>query len=222
MKAMKTALWAVALVCLFAAPAAAMGPVDGEVGAVYWANNYDTGGLADLSSDGNTPGLRAEVWFLQRYGVRGSFFNTDYDDISVLDNESSYTSLDLMWRVFSPTDDNFIAVGAGWQEMDLNMVGMNGDTSGVRLSVEGRVSFGLFYAYGQGSYMPELDDASTPTTDLEDISGSDIEVGVAWKALPFMAVRAGYRLQNVEFTQVGFGDGDIDTDGFLAGISARF
>ena len=219
------------MLCL---PAMAVGPVQGEVGAVWWANNFDaSAGLANVSSDAGAPGFHAELWIMNKYGFRAERFSSDLDDIGGA--SADYTSIDVLWRPISPTGNNFFAVGLGWQEMDLATVGLDGDTSGVRVAAEGRVGLGaLFYAYAQGSYFPSLDEANASNPQLgrfEDLDGHEYEIGVSWKVFPFMSMRAGYRTYNVNFNETGIDpllgigtelSGEVESDGFLLGLSARF
>jgi hypothetical protein len=217
-----------ALATLTSAPALAMGPVDGEVGAVWWANDHDAMyGESILSSEAGAPGFRAELWFRERYGVRAERYSSDTGDIG--GGTSDYTSLDFMWRAFSPTENNYFAIGAGWQEIDLDMIGLAGETSGVRLALEGRVALGgLFYIYGQGYYLPALDDAQVVDPGLgplRDMDGHMLEAGLSWKIAPFMSMRGGYRQHSVDFTTTLLDveiDGEAESSGFLLGLSFRF
>ncbi len=216
------------------APALAVGPIDGEVGAVWWANEFQsTGGSTAISGDGDAPGYRAELWLFKKYGVRAGQFSSDLGDLS-MDN-ADYLSVDVMWKVFSPTENNYFAVGAGWQDMDLASVGLDGNTSGARLTADGRVAAaGLVYFYGHASSLPSLDDAdATIAADgtFEDLSGFETEVGVSVKLAPFVSLRGGYRTQTVDFTRTGFVplpgqpatvSGEVESDGFLAGLTFRF
>ncbi|NIM61698.1 MAG: hypothetical protein GTO30_08605, partial [Acidobacteria bacterium] len=68
-------------------------------------------------------------------------YRTDLDDFAAIET-SDYTSVDVMWRPFSPTQNNYVAVGLGWQQMDLNTIGLQGDTGGVRVNVDGRIGLG--------------------------------------------------------------------------------
>ncbi len=232
MKTMRKAALAIQTVALATAqPALALGPVDGEVGAVYWANNFDTnGGIAALSEDAGAPGYRGELWLFNRYGVRAGIYSSDLDDFGV--ETSDYTSVDLLWRPFSPSENSFVAIGAGWHEMELVSIGFDGKTSGVRLTAEGRVGAGPVYFYGQGAYLPDLDEAAAVNPldgNFVDLSGMEYEVGVSWKMAPFVAMRAGYRMHTIEFTRTDIGGvpgtqmtGEVETDGFLAGLSIQF
>jgi opacity protein-like surface antigen len=217
------------LSCCLVGQAMALGPVDGEFGAIWWENDYEsTGTGSDLSSSASAPGFRGELWFLKRYGIRAAMFSSDVEQVGVED--SDYTSVDLMWKAVAPMENNFFAVGLGWTEMDLSSAGMAVDTSGARISVEGRVALvGLVYVYGQGSYLPELDDgeALNPLDgNFTDMTGFEYEAGVSVKMAPFLSLRAGYRAQKVDFTRVDLVgaefDGDSESSGFLAGLTVRF
>ncbi len=213
------------LTCL---PASAMGPVDGEVGAAWWHNSFSSDdGTSTITSDAGAPGYRAELWFLQRYGVRAERYSSELDDFDL--STSNSTSLDFMWRAFSPSENNYFALGLGWQEIDLGTIGLAGDSSGIRLALEGRVALGgLFYLYGQGYYLPSLDDTEATDPGLgqfEDMDGHILEAGISWKLAPFVGMRAGYRLQNVSFTRTVLDtqyEGEAEADGFLLGLCVRF
>lgn len=216
------------LLLLATIPAFAMGPIDGEVGAVWWANEFEsTGGASTLSADGDAPGYRAEMWLFHRYGVRAGAYASDLSDISAAD--SDYMSVDLLWRAISPLENTFLALGVGYQEMDLASIGLAGDTSGARISAEGRVGLGVVYFYGQGSYLPELDDApAVQASDgrFFDMTGMEFEVGVSWKMFPFVNLRAGYREHSVDFTREDSlsnrFEGTAESSGFLAGLTFNF
>ena len=122
-----------------------------------------------------------------------------------------------------------VAFGVGWQQFDLSTIGLDGDTSGARVTAEARASIGVAYVYGQASYQPSLDDA--PASDLlggvfEDLSAYEVELGVSWQFMPLMSLRAGYRQQSVDFTRSGTISGDFNADaessGFLVGFGAHF
>jgi hypothetical protein len=222
------------LLCCCALPALAAGPIDGEVGAVWWANDFDySSEAASTSTSAGAPGFRAELWFFNKFGARAERYSSDVDALT--SETADYTSIDALWRPFSPTQNNFLALGLGWQDMDMSTIGLDGETSGPRAVLEGRVSLGgLFYAYGHGSYMPELDDAqpSDPMFgEYEDLSAYQLELGVSWKAAPFLSVRGGYMTYATDFRQTGIDpllgvgtelDGEVESKGFLVGLSARF
>jgi hypothetical protein len=230
-------LWIfVATVALVGAAATveAAGPVDGEIGAIYWNSEFDSSGVAALASDAGSTGLRAQLWLFNKYGVKAGVYRTDLNDFAAVET-SDYTSLDLMWRPLSPTQNNYLAVGLGWQQMDLNTIGLQGDTDGVRVNVDGRVGLGkIVFAYGEASYLPSLSDAMALTPALgqfENMSGYEYEFGVSVKPFPFVQIRAGYRMHSVDFDQtgldplLGFGTamkGTAESSGILAGLTFNF
>jgi opacity protein-like surface antigen len=224
----KPRLGIVLIAVLLSTPVLALGPVDGEIGAVWWANEFDSdGGAANVSSDAGAPGFFAQLWFFDRFGLKASQYTSDLDDVGA--DSADYTSVDAMWRPFSPSENNFIALGLGWEEMDLASIGLDGDTSGARVTVEGRIAVAVVYFYGQGSYLPKLDDTpATVAADgvFEDLSSLELEAGVAWKVAPFIGLRGGYRSQKVDFTRIPeIGpelEGEVDSNGFFAGLNFRF
>lgn len=215
------------LASLAGAPALALGPIDGEVGAVWWANDFDaeTGDLDD-SADGDAPGFRGELWF-KKYGLRAAMYSSDTDDLNIDQDSSDYMSVDLMWKAFAPTENNYVAVGLGWEELDI----LDSDTSGVRLSAEGRIGIlSVLHAYGHASYLPSMDDTSSSGFDgrFEDIDGLEYEVGISWKMAPFISMRAGYRETSFDFDFDPLEKSDpevassIESTGFLLGLGFHF
>ena len=214
---------------IVAAPALALGPMDGEVGALWWANEYETEGV---SADAGVPGMNAELWW-KSVGVRAQVLG-DVDEVS---SSSDYTALDVMWKAFSPTENNFFAVGLGWQDMGFTAVNssvanpfFSGDTAGVRVALEGRVGIvGMVYAYGQAAYLPAMDDAASDSLtpdEYNDMDGLEYEVGVSWKPAPFVSVRGGYRENQLDYTRRDLGgaesDESSDSSGFLLGVGFHF
>lgn len=221
-------VWIALLVCMLAAPALALGPVDGEVGALWWANEYETEGV---SADAGVPGLNAELWW-KKFGFRAQALG-DVDDVA---SSSDYTALDVMWKPFAPAENSFIAVGLGWQDMGFtaidagpNPVPFSGDTAGMRVALEGRVGIvGMVYAYGQAAYLPDMDNAADALTQdqYNDMDGLELEVGVSWKPAPFVSVRGGYRENSLDYNRVSLGGAESgessDSSGFLLGVGFHF
>jgi len=219
---------------LTAAPALAIGPVDGEFGAVWWANDFTvTEGGPGASASGDAPGYRVELWLFQRFGFHAAAYSSDLGDVGV--DSSDYLNVDVLWRAFSPSDNNYLAIGAGWEQMDLATIGLDGDTQGPRAVLEGRVGLlGPVYFYGLGSYLPALDDAKSidpALGEFRDMTGYELDAGVAWTILPFLSMRAGYRTQAIEYTRGGYVplpgepaqmDGEVDSSGYVAGLAFRF
>jgi hypothetical protein len=208
------------LLCL---PAMAAGPINGELGAAWWANDFDTRlGSESVSDDAGAPGFRGELWVFTDYGVRAAMYESAPKDF---ENETTYTSVDLMWKAFAPTENNYFALGLGWEDTDLAGI----DTAGARVSVEGQVSLvKVVHAYGQATYLPQMDDSNvSPDLSLEEMDGHELEVGIAWNAAPMLNVRAAYRETVIDFTQVDAllvseTDGSTESKGFLVGVGMRF
>lgn len=200
---MKTVIKIIALVCLsclsFSLPLIAAGPIDGEVTAIWWANDIEATSTTEATSAAaGAPGLRAELRMFKRYSVRAGRYRSDADS-----SGADYTNVDFMWHALAPTENNFVAIGLGWQRMSID--GFAGDPSGVRVSVAGRIELpaGL-YAYGHGSYTPSLQDTSSVDPllgDFDDLDAREYELGVAWEVTPVLRVHAGYRVNSLSFTR---------------------
>jgi len=192
-----------------AVPVAAAGPVDGEVTAFYWLSETTSefDGSPSFKEDSDDLGFRGELWFFKRLGVSAGMYSADLADS---DETVDYTNLDVEWRLISPSENNFFAVGVGWQKIDVG----DDDTSGPRVVVEGRVALvGILYFYGRGAYAPDLDDVGPATGG----KASEYDLGVMIKPAPFLQIFAGYRSNRVSFD--GF---DWDTTGPIAGVGINF
>jgi hypothetical protein len=218
----------VVLVCMAAGQALALGPVDGEVGAVWWENDYvSSGASSDFDSGAGAPGFKAELWIKKAFGFRANRHSSDVEALTA--EKSDFTSIDFMWRPFSPSENNFVAIGVGWQESDLATAGLASDTSGARINIEGRVAVaGVVYFYGQGSYLPEMGDTQSVSAGetFSDLSGHEYEVGASFNFLPVVGFKVGYREQNIDFTRAPLAgvavEGNSESTGFLAGLTVHF
>jgi hypothetical protein len=200
---------AVVVASLAIAPSLAAGPVDGEITAVYWLSDtkFDVTGEDTGTEKSEAIGFRAELWFVKKLGVSAGLFAADLADS---DETIDYNNLDVKWRVLSPTENNFLAIGAGWQQIDVG----GEDTGGVRIVVDGRVALvGFLYFYGRAAYVPSLSDVD----GLEGGSMTELEAGLMIKPAPFLQLFAGYRSNDVGFDGV-----DWTTDGLVGGIGFNF
>jgi hypothetical protein len=207
-------------------PAAAAGPIDGEVGAVYWSSNFDVNGA---TADATAPGLRAELWFVERYGLRAATYRSELDGADLESSDSA--NVDFIWRVVSVSRNNYFALGAGWQQMDIAAIGLQ-DTSGARLDADARIAVTKwFYFYGQGAYLPSLEDAASlhPAGGrFENMEAYEFEVGFAFEPTRFLSVRGGYRDCSLDYTRLGFDTqgtelpGTVQSSGFLLGLGIYF
>ena len=213
---MKRIVWILAVVatlCMLApSTAMALGPVDVEVRAAYWLAELDSDGEID---DMEGPGVEASVWFTNKLGVTGALYQTSGSGL--LDGlDIDFLSLDVKWRLLSPTEHNYLAVGVGYQTTDFDSF-ISFDTSGPRVLVEGNVGLvGILQGYGRYVYMPDLDDLA----GLTDGSGSEFEAGVKLK-FGIIEIFGGYRAHNMSFDDAG-SSVDLDTNGYLAGVGFEF
>ena len=210
-------LAAIALAALAAsfwtAPALALGPVNGEVTALYWGSDTDLNGFSESSGD---VAARAELWLFKKWGVSAGYFQPSPDGADM-----EYLNLDAKYRVFAPTDNNFIALGVGWQTVDFS-AGEGGDTAGPRVVAEGRFSVKIVYFYGRVAYLPKLDDIEFGEGSLTDGAGQEFEAGIQIKPFPFFQIFAGYRADKMSFDAPEGGTFEIENKGPVAGIGFNF
>ena len=117
---------------------------------------------------------------------------------------------------------SFIALGAGWQQIEIDAMGESVDSSGIRLVADGNVGVGkLVYLYGEYVYYLEMDGFSIEGMSTGDLDGYEFEFGVSIKPFPFLNLKAGYRISEFEYDF----DGGTETwtpDGYYAGVSFNF
>jgi len=179
--------------------ALAVNPIDGQIGLNWWANDFDAD-LDDGEVDAGAIGGEAQLWWNQSWGLKGALYRSDLAD-SAGGDDIDYLSIDLKRRLFSPTENNYIAAGLGYERLDMKR---SGDTQGVRLLVEGRLGLaGAVYAYGESAWMPAFED----TSSREDLDAVELELGVGFSPLPFMTVSAGWRKFALDFTDTATGSG---------------
>ncbi len=185
--------------CWLPVPAAmAVGPVDGQATLNWWANKFD----ADLGAgklDAGAFGGRVDLWWNERWGLGGAIYRSDLADSSGA-NDVDYFNLDVKRRLLSVTEHNYIAAGAGYEQLGLS----GGDAHGPRLLLEGQVGIlGAVYAYGQTAWMPVFGD----TDSRKNLDALELEGGVGFSPLPFMTLSAGWRKFDLNFTDKATGSG---------------
>lgn len=215
------------LLALASSMSLALGPVDVEAGIVYWDSETDFSlGSMSESFDSEDIGYFAEGWF-GKWGAKGAVYNVDFDDSGEEGDLSiEYTSLDLRRKLFAPSENNFFALGVGWQKIKIDTGDGNIDTNGFRLAAEGRVGLvGVLYIYGDAAYYFSLDDFDSEVTNPD---GWELEFGLSYKPAPFVNLRAGYRTSSLDFdidfseAVVGSASGSLEPSGFLVGVSVNF
>jgi hypothetical protein len=209
----------------------AAGPVDGEIGLLWWQTDFtrDTD-IEDVSIDAGAPGVRGELWFFNKLGVRAAMFSSDLGELD--EDDADYRSADLMYRLFSVTQKNYLALGLGWQDMEFTESGLATqlvETSGVRVIADGKVSLiRVVNLYGNYAWLPELDGYSPDqSADVyTDLEGREYEVGVSWTVLPFFDTRLSYRVTELDFTRepglFPTYEGTVENEGFLIGMGFHF
>ncbi len=218
---MKRTAWILAalmVVCLVApSTALALGPADVDAKLMYWLGDLEIEGTSD---DMKGVGLDVDVWFIDKLGVTLMYYPTSGG--GMLDGlDMDYMSLDVKWKVFSPGDNTYISVGAGYQDNSLDPGFESYDTSGFRLVAEGALGFNDFIqGYINYVYIPSLD--SFVEGVFDDGDGSEYELGVRF-TVKIVDIYAAYRAHNMGFQFLGGGPTEnIDNDGFVAGVGFRF
>lgn len=191
-------LLGLALFTLPASGALAAGPVDGEAGLNWWANDFDADlGAGDVNA--GAFGGHLQLWWKETWGLKGALYRSDLADSGNAD-DVDYLSVDLKRRLVSATENNFLAAGLGYERLDLR----GGDTQGLRILVEGRVGLvGAVWAYGHSAWMPVFDD----TAAREDQDAWEFEAGIGLSPLPFLKLSAGWRKFTLDFTDTATGSG---------------
>jgi hypothetical protein len=205
-----------AAVC--AGPALAAGPVDVEVGALYWAHDLELEMVETVEYSADAPALFGEVW-INKLGFTADWYQSDVDEPDVGDAEVDYKSLDARWKLLEVPGGNFLAVGAGMQQIDLSGDGESFDSTGFRIVADAKLGLGrIVYAFGEAAIWTGLDDFEGEGVLLEDPSGHEIEVGISIKPAPFFNIKAGYRTSTLDYDADGMG-AEWAADGFFAGLS---
>jgi hypothetical protein len=211
------ALFCAAALAAAIVPAFALGPVDGEVSALYWGSKTE---IATLDEGSGAPGGRADLWFFDRWGASAAMFEPSPEG-DLAGSDIGYANVDLKWRFLSATRNNFLAIGAGWERFTLDGLA-EGESDGVRVVAEGRVGIvKVLYFYGRAAYLPSLSDLDTGTVVLTDGSGSEGEVGLQLKPWPFVQFFAGWRQNKTEFRSVA-GDLSFENKGPVVGMGVNF
>ncbi len=211
-----TTLTLTVLFLLVSSSAMALGPVDVEARVMYWKGDAS---IDEGSADMDGYGAEFDLWFTNKLGVTANFWSVEGKDM-LQGFEKDYMSLDVKWRLLSPTEHNYLAVGVGYQDTDVGTPFGTFDTPGFRLVVEGNVGLvGILQGYGTLAYMPILDQLDD---EFDDGSGMEYEFGVQIK-FAVVGIYAGYRMHDMEFDFTdGPGSVSLKDDGFVAGVGFEF
>jgi hypothetical protein len=185
----------------------------GEVVVEWWANEIDLDtGAGSLDAGGL--GGHADLWF-GAWGARLAVLDSELEDVDV-NGDAKFFSLDLKRRLVSASDNNFLALGLGWEDIDL---ALGDSTSGVRLLAEGQFApLPVLHLYGQIAWMPELSDAGGRT----DLEGTEWEVGAACTPFPFITLRGGWRQFDLDFRRGADGRSSTSSSGPIFGAGVHW
>ncbi|NKB63721.1 MAG: hypothetical protein GKR95_16950 [Gammaproteobacteria bacterium] len=192
----------------------ALGPLDGEAGVAFWSNHFE----ADISNgdlDVGTTLAHGEVWLFNEWGVRGAYYDSDLEE-SEFSNQNR-TQLEVRKRFLSLGDNNFLAFGAGLENIALKS---GQESDGLRFSAEARLGLpSTVFLYGKAAWSPALQS----TSEFDDISSREMEVGAHFTPAPFVSLRLGYLQYELDYRSVASGGGGGTTSsGFFIGAGVHW
>ena len=193
---MKTRILAVGACLLVAAglaiaPARAIGPVDVEIGAMYWGADTE---VVNVSESAAAPALFGNVWMKNALGFGVSRYEASPEG-SLDGADSDFTAVDAKWRFMNATRNNFVAVGLGAEQVGF----VDDSTLAARLVVEGRVSVKMVYFFGKGAYLPSLGNMTIEGTPVDGKDGMELEAGVGYHPIPLLSVHLSYKTNDMDF-----------------------
>ncbi|NKB78209.1 MAG: hypothetical protein GKR96_14540 [Gammaproteobacteria bacterium] len=200
--------------CLQCQSLYALGPIDGEVGVAFWNNHFEAD-IANGELDVGTTLAHGEVWLFNEWGVRGAYYDSDLEE-SEFSNQNR-TQLEVRKRFLSLGDNNFLAFGAGLENIALKS---GQESDGLRFSAEARLGLpSTVFLYGKAAWSPSLQS----TSEFDDISSNEVEVGVHFTPAPFVSLRLGYLQYELNYTNAVSGvDGDSASSGFFVGAGVHW
>lgn len=216
---MKTRILAVGA-CLLAAaalstrPASALGPVDIELGAMYWDADTE---IVDVSESASAPALFGNVWLKNALGFGISRYEATPGG-SLDGADSDFTSVDAKWRFLNATRNNFVAVGLGAEQLGI----VDDSTIAPRLVVEGRVSVKMVYFFGKGAYLPSIGEMTIEGIPVNGKTGMELEAGVGVHPIPLMSINLSYKSNQIDLEDENLGEVTIDNTGPMLGLVFTF
>jgi len=196
------------------APSFAIGPVDVEVGLVYWFGEEKTTG--EPAEDAEDLGGWIDL------GVSRWHFALSQWRVSPPGGDTDFTALDVKYRVLAPSDGNFLALGIGGERVTAEGGGFKDDFTTARLIVEGGVSIKIVKLFGKYSYLPSLGDLDFGGDVLRGDKGQELEARVSLQFVPFFEIHGGYRLGDYDFDTTDGSSLSLETKGPFAGVGFRF
>ena len=214
---MRSCRWIVvaAVLCVISsAGALAAGPVDVEFGLAYWVADEDVTGEAKKNAE--------DFGGWVELGVSRWAFALSQWRVSPDEGSGDFTSLDVKFRVFEPTEGNFVALGVGGERFNVEGSGFKDDSTSARVLVEGGVSFKIVKIVGRYAYLPSLGDLTVGPDTVKGDKGYDAEAMISVHPLPFFFLHAGYRVSSLDF-ELPDGSGlTLEDKGPFAGVGFKF
>jgi hypothetical protein len=183
----------------------AAGPLDAEAGVLWWVHDVDATDVGKSNAD--AAGAYAEVWWANNWGISGDYYESDPGGGL---SSATAVSIDVKRRLLSPTENNYIALGMGWEDAELVT---GGNAQGPRFVAEGRFGIGIMFLYAQGAIMPDLGDAGA----RRNLDATEYEAGLSFTPFPFLNFRAGYRSFELDFS-----GGSQTSEGYFLGAALHF
>ncbi|MFC1681754.1 hypothetical protein ACFL1S_08265 [Pseudomonadota bacterium] len=188
--------------------------VDGSAYLSWWSNNFSANAV-DASFDAGTVGADAELWWRQRWGIKGSYYKSDVVESNSGDGPDFF-SIDVKRRLISLTENNFLALGLGWQTVDL---AKDGDTQGYRFLLQGGLGLTpVLSVYGHAAWLPGM----VESDEIGDPKGLEFEAGIAVKPFPFVSFRAGYRTFTLDYVSLDGANETSKSKGIIVGAGVTF
>jgi hypothetical protein len=187
--------------------------VNGEATLLYWFSEDEVG---SVSANSDNAALRGELWFNDRWGFTGGLYQTDPSgSLGGVD----YFNIDGKFRVISATDNNWLAVGLGYQNIDAGIA----STSGFRLTLDGHLSLmSILQGYARVAWMPDLDNLTLGITNLSGGSATEFDIGLMLHPVPLLGIWGGWRTFDTDFDQSGGSSFDLTSNGPYLGIGLDF
>ncbi len=185
----------------------AAGEFYGQAGLDRWSTEF-AGLDKKIENQESIEGF-AELWWNNKWSVRGQV--QSFDSYTSGYSASEHLSVDLKRRFFSLSEKNYVALGAGWEEITLD----SSDTySGLRLTAEGQLELASdISVYGQTSWLPELDNSISSN----NFEGRAFEAGLSFAPAPSLSVRFGYRRFRLDAGDSSGAGESSESDGFIFG-----
>jgi putative salt-induced outer membrane protein YdiY len=198
--------------CLLVPPVLSADPADKGLGIGWWfrADAVDKEEEFSAPHGGNES---TELWWSRNWGVRKAHHPYRLGEAGI--DASEHLSIDFKRRFFSLTNNSFVALGAGWQAIDLES---GESSSGLRLTAEGRFELGdEVSVYGQTSWLPDLDGFGSHSR----LEGQEFEAGLIYDPAPSISLKLGFRRFRLGYEHEGI-PGSAESEGIILGAGYRW